>query len=142
MGFAVYYRSTRPVTQPEADTICAAALAAIKGRTWLGCEPVSLSRDTEDGHLSGGSKPNFMPHPDDAAAAACSDLPNGTTRDVINILCQLSRDHGVDWEVDHDDSDGPIGYIRDGLCDDEVFVQIDAFDELGDILREFEDGPM
>jgi hypothetical protein len=83
-----------------------------------------------------------MPHPDDAAAAAHSDLPDGTTRDMLDVLCRLSREHGVDWGIEHDESDGPIGYIRGDICDDEVLRKIESFDELGDILREFEDGPM
>ena len=62
MALAVYYRSTRPVSQPEGEAIRAAARAAIEGRTWLGCEPVRLA-NTEGGHLLGGGKPNFMPHP-------------------------------------------------------------------------------
>ena len=135
MGFAVYYRSTRPVAQAEGDAIRAAARAANEGRTWLGCEPVHFA-NTEDGHLLGGSKPNFMPHPDDAAAAAREGLPDGTTRDMIDILCRLSRDHGVDWEISHDDSGGPIGYIRGGVCDADALARIEAFDDLGDILRE------
>ena len=135
MGFAVYYRSTRPVSQPQRDAIRAAARAAVEGRTWLGCEPVVFA-STEDGHLLGGSKPNFMPHPDDAAAAAREGLPDGTTRDMIDILCRLSRDHGVDWEISHDDSGGPIGYIRGGVCDADALARIEAFDDLGDILRE------
>jgi hypothetical protein len=136
MGFTVSYRSTRPVTSTEKAAIQLAARDAIQGRTWLGCEPVHFVSD-EDGYLLGFSKPNFVPHPDDVAAAEQEKLPNGTTRDMIDILCQLSRDHAIDWEISHDFSDGPIGHIKSGTCDEEVLAQIEIFSELPDILGEF-----
>jgi hypothetical protein len=136
MGFSVYYRSTRPVSQTTADAIEQAADDLCHGRTWLGCEPVGFFSERADGHLLGGSKPNFQPHPDDAASAARSGLPDGTTRDMLEILCQLSRDHQIDWELSHDYSNGPIGYIRSGICDDAALTQIEAFADLGDILED------
>src|SRR5947199_172826 len=98
MGFTIYYRSTRPVAKAEADAIHQAAREANVGRTWLGCEPVHFFPGVEAGHLLGGSKPNFEPHPDDAAASAGEGLPDGTVRDVLDVLCRLSRDHAIDWE--------------------------------------------
>src|SRR5205823_4902371 len=82
--------------------------------------------DDEDGHLCGCSKPSFRPHPDDAAAAVREGLPDGTPLDMLDILCQLSRDHGIDWEIDHDESDGPVGYIRSGVADEEVSPRASA----------------
>jgi hypothetical protein len=133
MGFSVYYCSTRPVPPIKVDAIVQAASILCRGRTWLSCEPVGFLR-RDDGRLFGGSKPNFQPHPDDVASAAREGLPDGTARDMLDILCQLSRDHGIDWEIRHDHSDGPVGYIRNGICDDEVVAQIEAFADLGDIL--------
>ena len=135
MGFAVSYRSTRPVATTEKVAIQQAARNASEGRTWLGCEPVQFLGD-EEGHLFGASKPNFMPHPDDVAAAAQEKQSDGTTRDMIDVLCQLSRDHAVDWEISHDFSNGPMGYIRSGICDEDLLTQIEIFSELPDILGE------
>jgi hypothetical protein len=135
MGFTIYYRSTQPVAPADSEAIREAARVANEGRTWLSCEPVHFFPGA-DGNLQGGSKPNFMPHPDDAAAAARAGLPDGTTRDMLDILCRLSRDHAVDWEISHDHSGGPIGYIRSGVCDDVVLAQIEGFADLGDILGE------
>jgi hypothetical protein len=136
MGFTVYYRSTRPVPPAEADAVPRAAGAAGAGRTWLGCEPVHFFSGDDGGHLLGGSKPNFSPHPDDAAAAARTGLPNGTARDLLDVLARLSRDHGIDWEISHDHSGGPIGLVRAGVCDPDVLAQVEAFADLGDILAE------
>lgn len=137
MGFTVQYRSTRPVTSAEADAIRRDADAASDGRAWLYCEPVHLEDVEDDGTLIGFSKPNFRPHPDDAASAARSGLPAGTCRDMLDILCQLSRDHGIDWALGHD-YDPDIGSIRGGVCDPSVLNQIEGFDELADILGEFD----
>jgi hypothetical protein len=134
MGFSVYYRSTHPVSPAKAAAIERAAQALCQGRTWLGCEPVGFFAGQADGHLFGRSKPNFQPHPDDAASAARSGLPDGTTRDLLDVLCRLSRKHRIDWEVSHDYSDGPVGYIRGGVCDDAVWAQIEALADLGDVL--------
>jgi hypothetical protein len=139
MGFTVYYRSARPVRAAEADAIRRAARRANAGRTWLGCEPVHFFEGAEDGHLLGGSKPNFLPHPDDAAAAGREGLPDGTTRDLLDILCQLSREYGVDWALSHD-YEPALGFIRGGVCDDAAREQIDALADLGDVLGELELG--
>ena len=134
MGFTPYCRSTRPVAPAEANAVERDANAACGGRTWLSCEPIKFYPGGDNGHLVGGSKPNLQPHPDDAAAAARSSLPDGTTRDLIDILCQLSSKHGVDWQFSHDAGPGSIGYIRSGVCDDDVLVQAEIFAELGDLI--------
>jgi hypothetical protein len=77
-----------------------------------------------------------MPHPDDVASAAEEGLPDGTTRDLLDILCQLSREHRIDWEISDDCSGGPIGYIRKGIADEPIVVQMEAF---ADLISE---GPM
>jgi hypothetical protein len=127
VGFTVYYRSTVPVDVGVANRIRTAIQKANKGRTWLSCEPVCLFEDQEDGHLFGGSKPNFAPHPDDIAAAEREDLPDGTINDVLQILCDVSETHGVDWEISHDELPGPIGFVRNGIPDPELIGQIEAF---------------
>jgi hypothetical protein len=139
MGFTIYYRSTRPVPSERADAIRAAAYELIDGRTWLSCEPVGFFPDQEDGHLFGGSKPNFQPHPDDAASAAKEGLPDGTVNDLLDILCQLSSEFDVDWEFSHDHDAGPIGHVRGGVCEPRLRDQMEAFGDLGNILQELMD---
>src|ERR1700692_3438623 len=98
MGFTIYYRSTGPIGAAQADAIRDAAATRVEGRTWLSCEPVHFFQDQQDDRLLGGSKPNFQPHPDDAASAAREGLPDGAVRDLVEILCTLSRDFEVDWQ--------------------------------------------
>jgi hypothetical protein len=136
MGFTVYYRSTRPVEATQAAAIRSAAGRLCEGRTWLHCEPIHLFPDLGDGRLFGGSKPNFLPDPRDEASATASGLPDGTLRDVLDILERLSRDHVLDWEISHDESGGPVGYIRGGVCDDEARSLIQTLDDLAMTLAE------
>jgi len=138
MAFAVRYRSARPFSPAEASTIVWAALAANQGRTWLSCEPVFLSVE-RSGHISGFSKPNFTPDPDDAASAASEGLPDGTFRDLVDILCKLSIEHGVEWEMSHDYEPDPIGFIRGGVADEQMLEEIEALADLGDVLSDLED---
>jgi hypothetical protein len=136
MGFTIYYRSTRRLSRARADAIRRATDTLIAGRTWISCEPVGFDRDQEDGRLVGGSKPNFQPNPEDVAAAATEALPDGTVRDLIEILCKLSSDFEVDWEFSHDHDPGPIGFIRGGVCERRLQEQMEAFGDLGGILQE------
>jgi hypothetical protein len=135
MGFAIRYRSTRPISKERATAIRKAAEELCKGRTWLSCEPVGFHEDQEDGRLSGFSKPNFQPHPDDVASAGRMALPDGTVRDMIDILCTISSVHGVDWELCHD-YDPKLGFIREGECEGSLLGQIEAMGDLADMFKD------
>lgn len=138
MGFTVYYRSTEPLESDKAEQIRFALRAENEGRTWLSCEPAHLFQDQADGHLLGGSKPNFTPHPDDIASAEADGLPDGTLMDVLRILCDISEVHGVDWEFSHDHDPGPIGSIMNGMPDSRLVGELEQISELGSLLEELE----
>jgi hypothetical protein len=136
MGFTIYYTSTRPVTEEEAESIKASAQRECQGRCWLSSEPVCFFPGLQDGLLMGGSKPNLAPHPDDKRSAKSSGLPDGGPRDVLDILARLSREHAIDWELMHDF--GPTGAIRGGVVDPQVITQIEALGGLAGALGESE----
>ena len=140
MGFSVHYESTTPLSPETLLAVTSDAAQLTKGHTWLSCEPLLLE-DRGDGRLSGGSKPTFVPDPRDVASAMNEGLPDGSIKDVIAILCELSRRHGVDWEIVHDYADdGPTGHIRDGVADREVLEFIDGIAEFAALVGEFEGG--
>ena len=123
MGFSVYFQSTEPVSETVAAKVVAATDQAAGERTWLSCEPIFPTLQ-EDGHLWGGSKLTFEPDPLDIESAEQEGLPNGTIADVIQLLCDISREHGIDWEVGHDF--GELGGIHNGIADPEMTQAIDA----------------
>jgi hypothetical protein len=125
VGFCLNDRSTRAVTAAEAEAIDEAANLLCDDEA-VGCEPIyffeCLQAVLEElpyppGHLSGSSKISF--------SAPGAEARIVTIHDLINILCQISRDHQVDWEVGHDGHEGPAGYIRSGLADDKLVTEID-----------------
>ena len=91
-----------------------------------------------------GLLPNFLPHPADVASAQAEGLPDGTLNDVVDVLCILSKQFGIEFELSHDHSDGPIGYVRDGFCEDDARSQLSALAELAKDLADSgfaDDGP-
>lgn len=136
MGFSVYYHSTRPVTGEEAQALREHARRLSTGRTWLSCEPPTFFSGDSKGMLVGGSKPNFLPHPGDVATAERDKRPDGTLNDLIDILCTLSREHRVDWEITHDF--GPVGHIIRGQPDAEVRGTLDELSRLPGLLAGFD----
>jgi hypothetical protein len=127
MGFAIGFETTERISPRLQAEILEALSPLAQGRTWLSCEPPYLS-DLE-GRLIGASKPNFCPHKDDVAAAQAEGPPDGTLNDLLDILCQLSSMYDLDFEISHDYSEGPVGYIRHGLCEERVRTECDALSE-------------
>ena len=139
MSLKIVYRTVRPIAPAEALAVRRAAERLNEGRTWLSCEPIRFFEDVdEDGRLGGASKLNLAP-PGDAASAAIPALPDGTTRSLLDVLRQLSRDHGLDWEL------GCVGKlqfgaVRAGVCDERARTMIEAFADLGDSTEGFDIG--
>jgi len=132
MGFTVYYRSTTPQAESRSEEFKRLADQLCSGRTWLSCEPVSFF-GLHEGHILGGSKPNILPRADEVAAANSEGLPDGTIRDAIDVLCQISKTCQVDWQINHDESSEPVGYIQNGTADAALDQFLAEFDLLNDL---------
>jgi hypothetical protein len=72
------------------------------------------------GYLEGGGKPNIGTDPDLATAAAKAKCPDGNVAYLLEILCRLSAEFTVDWELTGDDEQGSLGFIRNGNADEEL----------------------
>jgi hypothetical protein len=133
VGFCINYRSTRAVTAAEAEAIDQAASRLCDDDNWGdGCEEICFyecfeanagERPYAEGHLSGSSKISFNAPEEDAMPGEETRIV--TIHDLIDTLCQISRDHQVDWEIGHDYHEGPAGYIRSGSADDKLVAEID-----------------
>jgi hypothetical protein len=93
-----------------------------------------------DGHLSGGSKISMKAHHE-------YEIDDGETRiatihDLMDALCQFSRDHQIGWEIGHSYYDGPVGYIRSGLADDKLVAEIDRVSAEIEAVREGKEPPV
>lgn len=124
--YDISYRSTRAATAAEAEAIDQAATRLCEDPDWVGCEEISFYECFDayaEGHLSGCSKLSLKPQQEYAIPGVETRIV--TIRDLIDALCQISRDHQIDWEIGHDYHDGPVGYIRSGLADDKLVAEID-----------------
>lgn len=133
MSFTVYYTTARPVTADERATIEAATARLSGGFAWLLCEPPAFWV-SDDGRLQGGSKPNFHPHPEDVAAAAAMCGPRGSVETLLEVLCQVSKECGIDWELSHDRSGGPTGRVAGGVADPAAVAMVDEVAAMADAV--------
>jgi hypothetical protein len=131
VGFCIDYCSTRAVTAAEAEAIDEAA-NLLCDEDGVGCEPIYFFECLQaslgelpypEGHLSGSSKMSFNTPEEDAIPGVETHIV--TVHDLVDTLCQISRDHQVDWEVGHSGLEGPAGYIRSGVAEDKLVTEID-----------------
>lgn len=138
MGFSIHYRSTEMMHPARAYDIKQHADELIAGYVWHSCEPLALNQRS-DGYLCGCSKPSYFPpecdsHPNDA-----NGLPDGTVLTLAEVLCVLSREHRVDWDIGHDYEPDPIGQIRNGIADEGLIEQLETVGCIGDLLDDMLD---
>ena len=68
----------------------------------------------------------------DKESADQSRLPDGGVKEVVDILCQLSRKYALDWQISSDF--GELGFIRGGTAD----PMVSGLEYLGDALGELD----
>ena len=129
-GVRVRYASTRALTAAEFAAVTAAAARYSGGFGWLLCEPPRFA--TADGRAEGSSAPRFHPAAEDLAAAAAVCGPHGTVETLLEVLSQVSRECGVDWELTHDAAAGRIGFVTAGVPDPAAVALIDGVADLAD----------
>jgi hypothetical protein len=135
MGFSIHYRSTESMHPAQAFEIKQHAERLIHRYMWVSCEPVSLQQNT-DGYLAGQSKPNFFPAEAEGAGPDLEGLCDGTVMTLAEVLCVLSREHGIDWDIGHDYEPDPIGRISNGVANNDLMEQLETLGSIGDLLDE------
>ena len=102
---------------------------------WCNCEPVKLKQEA-DGFLAGQSSVWFCA--DDVLENHFSSLPPAVLITIIEVLCQLSANHDVDWVIGHDYEVGPVGRICDGIAEVNLIEEIETLDSLGDLIDDID----
>ena len=133
MSFSIHYRSTETMHPAQAFEIKQHAESLVGRYSWLSCEPISLKQQP-DGYLSGQSKPTFFPAEVESEAVHIDGMPDGTVLSLAEVLCVLSREHGVDWSIGHDYEPEPIGQISNGVAGEDLIEQLETFGSIGDLL--------
>jgi hypothetical protein len=112
-----------------------AADRLIQQFAWIDCEPVKLKQET-DGFLAGQCGAWFCTAEVDEDPF--SSLPQAVLMTVIEVLCQLSASHHVDWVIGHDYEVGAVGRICDGLAGADLIEEIETLDSIGDLIEDIQ----
>jgi hypothetical protein len=131
MGTCLYFRTAGPVAAEVEQAIRDELPQANRGAQWIHCEPIAFFSDTEDGRLTGFSKLNFHPHPDEAAEALRPPAARGDLPTLLDRLADWSDRYRLTWELDVEGH--PLGRIADGNLDPGL---IEAFEALAAVADE------
>jgi hypothetical protein len=135
MGFCLYYRSSEPMHPALAFEIGEDVDRLVQQFAWCNCDPVTLKQET-DGFLAGESNAWFCTG--DVQDDTFSSLPPAVLMTVIEVLCQLSANHDVDWVFGHDYEVGPVGRICDGIAEADLIEEIETLDSIGDLIDDID----
>lgn len=102
---------------------------------WDGCESVQLEQTT-NGLLGGSSTTMFAADPD--FDMGINDETASDIAALIDVLCELSREFEVDWQIEHDYEEDVVGCIREGIADVEVIEELETICAIGEMLGDFE----
>ncbi|MCA8988505.1 MAG: hypothetical protein KDA78_12725 [Planctomycetaceae bacterium] len=127
MGFDISYSTTEIISPALQREIIADAEALYLAYSWVQCDGPSLENDS--GYLTGCSRVSPS-DPDGQEEAQQSDKPVGRLSHLLQALCELSSRHGIEWEIQHDHSEGVVGVIQYGIPDDAVRGTFEGLDEL------------
>jgi len=137
MAFTVHFQSTEPISSIVHQSLSESLAQLTHRHHWAGCEPPVLADELDaSGKILGSCRPNFMPIPDDYLNCDSKRLPDGSIHDVIDILSQLSSEFVVDWQLDHDHHEGPIGFIRNGSVDIQLKLEITHIAGIGTVVAD------
>lgn len=129
--FAIRYRTATPLAPDAAARVRDALERFAGGSAWALCEPPTLHADSR-GHLAGQSLVNLAPDPNEVRAAMAVCGPDGTAETLLEVLDQVSRECGVDWELSHSESEVVVGGIRQGVADSGAQRLLDRVAELSE----------
>lgn len=127
MADRLSYRSCHPVSPEQEAAVRRAAAPANEGQAWV----LVFQRDAHDGHLAAVMRPS-----DEAAAGGWSNWPGPfEAQRLLDALCAISRDYGVDWEVHGKYALRPVGVIRGGVCHADNEAMAEAARNMGEVYR-------
>jgi hypothetical protein len=131
MGMGLHYTTLAAVEPAVRLAIERDAERANRRQTWVLCE------------LSGYSKLNLLPTPEELAEAGFAGRGAKNLRFLVKQLCRWSRKYGLVWQLRFEGE--LLGTITDGRCEGRLQERIDGLASLGEALGELyggEEGPL
>lgn len=112
MGMCLYFETDEPVDAESAEEILADAALRCSLQPWLFCEPL-LPRIEEDGRMTGWSKLNLQPWPEELENAD-GHSPHDLQA-LLDSVVRWSRAYELTWIVSIEGES--LGRIERGNCD-------------------------
>src|SRR5262249_11224556 len=136
MGMGLHYTTLASVEPAVRHAIERYAERANRRQTWVLCEPIHFFPEGHDpdGKLSGFSKLNLFPTPEELAEAGSAGRHANDVRFLVMQLCRWSRRHGLDWRLCFETE--LLGNITDGRCEARLEERIDGLASFAEALGE------
>jgi hypothetical protein len=139
MGLSIHYRSVDAMHPARAYEIKKHAAELNALYAWVGSDEVGLDQST-DGILAGSSATSFVIDAEGADQdLVANEQSAGDIATLIDVLCELSRCHDVDWEIEHDYEPDVVGCIRGGVADVRVLEELETIRAIGEMLGNFDE---
>lgn len=136
MGYTLTYRSCGAVSAGQEAAVRQAAEAFNRGREWV----LVFTTDQRDSSLVCGMAPSADPGSGLSPGEGLRWPGPYVAKCLLDALCHISRDCGVDWEIMTTYGLRPVGVIRNGVCIDDPEAHAEAMRNLGERLRHAADG--
>lgn len=139
MGFDVSYSTTERISPSLQREIIEEAKGLYTQHSWVHVMGPVLNDD--GGYLTGSSRLSPQCDEDDAADARLGAAPDGTLTALLDSLCKLSAQFDIEFEIEHDHSEGSVGVIRHGKADEAVQSTFDGLDAMFEGIEDGFDMP-
>ena len=127
MGICICYESKESKSKEVLEAINKDLIETVDQQPWLLCEPPKVILGSEN-RLTGWSKINLMPDPEEAAEAEEFETDKNDLEVLVLMLSSWSKEYEITWQLRLEDE--PIGEIISGVCDDRINNTIRSLSEL------------
>ncbi|HEV3260389.1 MAG TPA: hypothetical protein VG013_26270 [Gemmataceae bacterium] len=136
MAMGLHYTTVAAVEPAVRHAIERDSKRANRRQTWVLCEPIGFFPEDQDpdGKLSGFSKLNLFPTPEELVEAGSAGRNANDVRFLVTQLCRWSRKYGLVWQLRFESE--LLGTITDGRCEARLQERIDGLASLGEALGE------
>ena len=115
MGICLYFETDHPVDAEVAEEILADAARRCSLQPWVFCEPL-LPRIEEDGRMTGWSKLNLQPWPEDVGSEIGTSPHD--LQALLDSVIGWSDAYELSWIVSIEGES--LGKIERGVCDQSI----------------------
>jgi|SRR5579883_559122 len=136
MGVGLTYRTTSPVSAAVAEAVRGDVPGVNRGARWIYCEPVGVRHDEADGYLTGFSKLNLQPGPDEYAAAKAEPADRDDFLALLDALAGWSARYDLTWELAVEGQ--PLGRVAGGAYEPGLRDALESFAAVADELVRYD----